>query len=100
MDGPKIALARLNLQLFLDGNEVEKDFIEYYKAENAEGVELLVKRYVFNFPEGLAGLHHIQFYYTNTCAVWQDTTLDPPLICDNPQELFEFLLKDWWVDFQ
>jgi len=102
MNGPKIALARLNVRLILDGNEVEKDFIEYYIAENAEGTEVLVKRYVFNFPDGLAGLHHIQFYYTNTCAVWQTATppLDPPLICDDPQGLYELLVKDWWVVFQ
>jgi len=101
MDGSKIALARLNIRLVLDGNEIPKDFIEIYKAD-VDGIEMLTKRYVFNFPEGLAGLHHIQFYYTNTCAVWQTATppLDPPLICDNPQELFEFLLKDWWVDFE
>lgn len=98
----KLGMARGTMRLIMDGSELEEDFIGYYREEIL-GEEWLVKRYVFNFPEGLEGLHHFQVYYANTCEIMlenNDPTLEGPVECDKPNMIYEGLYKDWWVMFQ
>ena len=74
--------------LEMDGDYLERDYILHevtfdpaYREECAT-YGCLVKRSVFEFPEGLTGMHEFTGHWWIACKYWQED-------CDDPMEILE-----------
>lgn len=101
IENPMYGVARGEVRLMLDGVELESDFVEF-ETVVIGGRDVFRKMYIYNFPEGLEGLHHFQLYFSNFCDVMESQPgewLDGPVECDKPKSIYEGLGGDWWINF-
>lgn len=93
---PAKSTALGGLRLEIDGVPTPHDFIEYSPAVIG-GTNYIAKYFVFNFPNGMTGVHTFDLYYSNICSLWLST--GKVAGCQNPNEILEFHLKSWEVIF-
>jgi hypothetical protein len=95
--GTGLFSARGGLRLEIDGITVEEDFIEHSRMEDG-GILYRTKRFIYNFPEGMTGVHTFDFFYVNICRGWiANGYVDE---CTFPNKLMEFHIKSWVVTFE
>lgn len=102
--GPTFTVARGDVRLVIDGEDVEEDFVEYIKTteinEQGEEVTYLYKYFVFNFPDGMEGTHIFVMYYANICYIMEEMGLVD--FCEFPNQVVESTYPDkiWEIIFE
>lgn len=73
---PDELFALLDFQLQVDGVYREENFIESYLDESWDP-PVYAKIWVFNFPNGMTGVHTFTGYWLGPCAAFYDDCIDP-----------------------
>ena len=89
-----IGLFKFSLEV--DGNPVEKDFIE--RSATSGDPDLLTWIWVYNFPEGMTGIHIFTGHWTGPCQGLVDLgVIEGP--CVKPNEIMESNTRTSTVTF-
>jgi len=75
-------------ELEFDGDILKPDFQIMYDRDSGQ----LVKIYVFNFPDGMTGVHNFIHHYYGPCYIYF-------AVCEFPHKSVEFYTVDQWITF-